>query len=67
MPNLPSHPQLMKKNIIGISIIGFLAGLAPDLDVLIRSSTDPLRGYSEYHIRQFFSSLAVFLFPLAPQ
>ena len=40
-----------KKNIIAISIIGFLAGLAPDLDILIRSSTDPIL-FLEYH-RQF--------------
>ena len=29
-------------NIIKIGIIGFLAGLVPDLDVLIRSSNDPI-------------------------
>ena len=44
-----------KNNIIKISIIGFLAGLAPDLDVLIRSSTDPILSL-EYH-RQFTHSL----------
>ena len=44
-----------KKNIIKIGIIGFLAGLAPDLDVLIRSSTDPMLSL-EYH-RQFTHSL----------
>ena len=44
-----------KNNIIKIGIIGFLAGLAPDLDVLIRSSTDPLLSL-EYH-RQFTHSL----------
>ena len=31
-----------KNNIIRIGFIGFLAGLAPDLDVLIRSSDDPI-------------------------
>ena len=31
-----------KKNIGKISVVGFLAGLAPDLDVLIQSSTDPV-------------------------
>lgn len=61
-----------KKNIIGISVIGFLAGLAPDLDVLIRSSTDPIL-FLEYH-RQFTHSLffipfgalivTLFLYPL---
>ena len=44
-----------KSNIIKIGVIGFLAGLAPDLDVLIRSSTDPLLSL-EYH-RQFTHSL----------
>ncbi len=36
-------------------LLGFLAGMAPDLDVLIRSSTDPLL-FLEYH-RQFTHSL----------
>lgn len=36
-------------------ILGFLAGMAADLDVLIRSSTDPLL-FLEYH-RQFTHSL----------
>ena len=31
-----------KNNLLKIAIIGFLAGLAPDLDVLIQSSTDPI-------------------------
>ena len=44
-----------KKNIFKISVIGFLAGLAPDLDVLIQSSTDPILSL-EYH-RQFTHSL----------
>ena len=44
-----------KINIAKISIVGFLAGLAPDLDVLIRSSTDPVL-FLEYH-RQFTHSL----------
>ncbi len=44
-----------KNNIAKISIVGFLAGLAPDLDVLIRSSTDPIL-FLEYH-RQFTHSL----------
>ena len=61
-----------KKNILSISLIGFLSGLAPDLDVLIRSSTDPIL-FLEYH-RQFTHSLffipfgalivALFLYPL---
>lgn len=49
-----------KNNIAKISIVGFLAGLAPDLDVLIRSSTDPIL-FLEYH-RQFTHSL--FFIPL---
>ena len=44
-----------KNNIIKIGVIGFLAGLAPDLDVFIRSSTDPMLSL-EYH-RQFTHSL----------
>ena len=44
-----------KNNIAKISIVGFFAGLAPDLDVLIRSSTDPVL-FLEYH-RQFTHSL----------
>ena len=44
-----------KKNIAKISVVGFLAGLAPDLDVLIQSSTDPVL-FLEYH-RQFTHSL----------
>ena len=49
-----------KSNIIKIGIIGFLAGLAPDLDVLIRSQNDPIL-FLEYH-RQFSHSL--FFIPL---
>lgn len=49
-----------KKNIAKIGVVGFLAGLAPDLDVFIRSSTDPLL-FLEYH-RQFTHSL--FFIPL---
>ena len=60
-----------RSNIVKIGIIGFLAGLAPDLDVLIRSETDPIL-FLEYH-RQFSHSLffipfgslivALFIFP----
>ena len=49
-----------KNNIAKIGAIGFLAGVAPDLDVLIRSSTDPVL-FLEYH-RQFTHSL--FFIPL---
>ena len=61
-----------KNNILRIGVIGFLAGLAPDLDVLIRSSNDPIL-FLEYH-RQFTHSLffipfgsliiALLIFPL---
>ena len=61
-----------KRNIAKVSVVGFLAGLAPDLDVLIRSSTNPVL-FLEYH-RQFTHSLvfipfgalfvAAFIFPL---
>ena len=44
-----------KNNIFKIGFIGFLAGLIPDLDVLIQSSTDPILSL-EYH-RQFTHSL----------
>ena len=44
-----------KNNIIKIGVIGFMAGMVPDLDVLIKSSTDPLLSL-EYH-RQFTHSL----------
>ena len=61
-----------KNNIFKIGFIGFLAGLIPDLDVLIQSSTDPILSL-EYH-RQFTHSLffipfgslivALLIFPL---
>jgi len=61
-----------KNNIVRIGIIGFFAGLAPDLDVLIRSENDPIL-FLEYH-RQFSHSLffipfgslivALLIFPL---
>ncbi|HMQ10459.1 MAG TPA: metal-dependent hydrolase [Oligoflexia bacterium] len=38
------------------TVLGFLSGMAPDLDILIRSAQDPLLGL-EYH-RQFTHSLA---------
>ncbi|QZP17793.1 metal-dependent hydrolase [Methylophilales bacterium] len=49
-------PQALgKKNLGIVAILGFLSGMAPDLDILIRSSTDPLLSL-EYH-RQFTHSL----------
>ncbi len=52
-----SLPQSVskKQNVIVAGVLGLLAGMAPDLDVLIRSSTDPLL-YLEFH-RQFTHSL----------
>lgn len=44
-----------KSNVILAGILGFLSGMAPDLDVFIRSNTDPLL-FLEYH-RQFTHSL----------
>ncbi len=43
------------RNLARLTFIGALAGMAPDLDVLIRSNTDPLL-FLEYH-RQFTHSL----------
>jgi inner membrane protein len=49
-------PQALgKKNLGVVALLGFLSGMAPDLDILIRSSTDPLLSL-EYH-RQFTHSL----------
>jgi len=50
-------PQAMaqKSTVVLAGIFGFLAGLAPDLDVLIRSDDDPLL-FLEYH-RQFTHAL----------
>jgi inner membrane protein len=44
-----------KQDLIIAGIIGFLAGLAPDIDIFIRSNIDPLL-FLEYH-RQFTHSL----------
>ena len=43
------------QQLVAAGLIGALAGMAPDLDVLIRSNTDPLL-FLEYH-RQFTHSL----------
>jgi inner membrane protein len=53
-----SVPQAVsrKKHLVAATLFGALAGMAPDLDSLIRSDTDPLL-YLEYH-RQFSHSLA---------
>ncbi|CAM4451072.1 metal-dependent hydrolase [Vibrio agarivorans] len=44
-----------KRHVVVAGALGLLAGMSPDLDVLIRSSTDPLL-FLEYH-RQFSHSL----------
>lgn len=44
-----------KKNIVFVFIIGFLAGIFPDIDVFFRSNHDPLL-FLEFH-RQFTHSL----------
>jgi len=44
-----------KSEVVVAGILGFLAGMSADLDVLIRSTTDPLL-FLEYH-RQFTHSL----------
>ena len=49
-------PQVVSRKNLGIiAILGFLSGMAPDLDIFIRSSTDPLLSL-EYH-RQFTHSI----------
>ena len=52
-----SVPQALsqKKTIVAATLFGAISGMAPDLDSLIRSDTDPLL-YLEYH-RQFSHSL----------
>ena len=49
-------PQLFGKKRLGIvALLGFLSGLAPDLDIFIRSASDPLLSL-EYH-REFTHSI----------
>jgi inner membrane protein len=52
-----SVPQAIsrRKHIVAATIFGAISGMAPDLDFLIRSDTDPLL-YLKYH-RQFTHSL----------
>ena len=52
---LPQATAAKKGTAAAAGLMGFLAGMAADLDVLIRSSTDPLL-FLEYH-RQFTHSL----------
>jgi inner membrane protein len=50
-----SQSASARSRVATAGVLGFLAGMAADLDVLIRSSTDPLL-FLEYH-RQFTHSL----------
>jgi inner membrane protein len=52
---LATSTQDRKKRLLTVAWLGALAGLAPDLDVLIRSNADPLL-FLEYH-RQFSHAL----------
>ncbi len=52
---LPQSIAARKGSVAIAGVLGFLAGLSADLDVLIRSSSDPLL-FLEYH-RQFTHSL----------
>ena len=53
--SVASQQKSSKEKILLITIIGFLSGMAPDLDIFIRSSHDPLLAI-EFH-RQFTHSL----------
>ena len=53
--SLFAQTQSTSKNLGKAAVIGGLAGMAPDLDVLIRSAADPLMAI-EYH-RHFSHSL----------
>lgn len=50
-----SQQQAKPKFFVAASILGFLSGMAPDLDIFIRSSADPMLAL-EYH-RHFTHSL----------
>ena len=52
---LAAQASSQTRNITKITLVGCLAGLAPDLDVLIQSQEDPIL-FLEYH-RQFSHSL----------
>ncbi|MDB2557290.1 metal-dependent hydrolase [Luminiphilus sp.] len=53
--SVASQSMRSKTSLVRVGVIGALAGMAPDLDVLIQSATDPLLSL-EYH-RQFTHSL----------
>ena len=50
-----SQQPASRKTILVATILGFFSGLAPDLDIFIRSDKDPLLAL-EFH-RQFTHSL----------
>ena len=52
---LAAQASVRHKNLAKVTLVGCLAGLAPDLDVLIQSREDPIL-FLEYH-RQFTHSL----------
>ena len=52
---LAAQTSVRHKNLAKVTLVGCLAGLAPDLDVLIQSREDPIL-FLEYH-RQFTHSL----------
>ena len=52
---LPQSLTKNNKNLFIVGTIGFLSGMAPDLDIFIKSSVDPLL-FLEFH-RQFSHSL----------
>ena len=52
---LATSTQDRKKQLFTVAWLGALAGMAPDLDVLIQSSSDPLL-FLEFH-RQFSHAL----------
>ena len=53
--SVAAQQKSSKEKILLITIIGFLSGMAPDLDIFIRSGHDPLLAI-EFH-RQFTHSL----------
>lgn len=52
---LPQATTRRRSHVVAAGILGLLSGMAPDLDALLRSSSDPLL-FLEYH-RQFTHSL----------
>ena len=52
---LATATHTRRKKMLTVALLGMLAGMAPDLDVLMQSPTDPLL-FLEYH-RQFSHSL----------